>query len=256
MRFAPTLAAACLPLLLSSPALAGPLAEVARGVENKSETHSDSGGGGAAHDSSSDTRTVEYDDDDSGCAAGCGSFHVSAVSSGDEIGPPLVLTGPGRVDLYLGMHSVVDSEGAYVGELRASKGWLGFGVAATSYFERVEGKPGEDSIRMDAAAFTVSGRILSAARTELWLDGGMATLGSSEFDTLLGTAWSLRGEHRLADRLSLFGQLRYLALEHDVSAAESWGGVRAWFLAVGYRALKFNFGPPLHGPEAAIALRF
>ena len=31
---------------------------------------------------------------------------------------------------------------------------------------------------------------------------------------------------------------------------------QAGWLAVGYRALKFNIGPALHGPEAGIAVAF
>ncbi|HLU65364.1 MAG TPA: hypothetical protein VKZ63_03785, partial [Kofleriaceae bacterium] len=141
-------------------------------------------------------------------------------------------------------------------EVRGSKGWLGIAAATSSYFEEIQGKPGMDSIRMDVMAFTLGIRPVQLGATELWLDGGMAVLASSEFESMLGSVFAVRGEHQVSRDLSLFGQLRFFAMEHDVAAAEVWGGVRAWYLALGYRSMKFNIGPPLHGPEAALSLRF
>jgi hypothetical protein len=151
---------------------------------------------------------------------------------------------------------VAGSGGAWAGEVRASRAWLGVSAAGTGYIERIAGKPGEDTIQMNLWAFHLAGRLVQAGASELWLEGGLAALASSEFDSIPGGAWSLRGEHRLNQYLGLFGQFRHFSMIHDVSASEIRGGLQAWFLAGSYRALKFNVGPPLHGPEIALSLRF
>ena len=265
----PLLASALLlplvPVLRSPSADAGPLAQTAHAVDNKVETHSQSDSSPPPPPSSSDPTPPQYDDDDcSGCSSSTvvvgasGGYYASGgYSTVGATGPSQpILTGPGRLDLYLGAHSVIDSDGALVGELRASKDWIGLAVSGIRYVEHVEDGKREDDVTLHLAAFTISGRVFRHATTELWLDGGLATSGSSEYDTILGTAWSLRAEHGLNPDLGLRGQVRYYALEHDVSAWEGWAGVRAWFLQAGYRALQFNVGPPLHGPEAGLSLRF
>lgn len=266
MRIALAVSAAAVPLLASSVvAHAGPLSETARGIDNKVDTHT-------SHDSSPpppsppDPPPPRPRDECSTCGstavvlgASSSSYYAgssyAAVEEGSGSSEP-ILSGPARLDLYLGAHSVVGSDGAMLGEVRASKDWLGLGVSGIRYVEHVEDGKREDNVSLYLTAFTISGRLLQHDTTEMWLDGGLAVSGSSEYDSILGTAWSLRGEHGLNPDLALRGQARYYVLEHDVSAVEAWGGVRAWFLQAGYRVLKFNVGPALHGPEAGVALRF
>jgi hypothetical protein len=88
------------------------------------------------------------------------------------------------------------------------------------------------------------------------MDGGLAASSSTEYETILGAVFGLRAEQRLGRDLALVGQGRAFELEADVSALEGWAGVRWRFLSAGYRALRFNVGPPLHGPEAGVAFRF
>ncbi|HLU66560.1 MAG TPA: hypothetical protein VKZ63_09810, partial [Kofleriaceae bacterium] len=56
----------CLLASLSSPAAAGPLAEVSRGIDNKADTHSSgsSSSSSSSHSSSEPDYTVDYDDGD------------------------------------------------------------------------------------------------------------------------------------------------------------------------------------------------
>ncbi len=245
---------------------AGPLSQTAHGIENKVDTHT-------ANDSSPpppsppDPPRPPPRDECGSCGQtavviGAGSYGYASggssyttVEEGSGSSEPF-LPGPGRLDLYVGAHPVVGSDGAMLGELRASKDWLGFAVGGIRYVEHVDDGKREDNVSLYLTTFTVSGRLVRAGATEMWLDGGLALSGSSEYDRIVGTAWSLRGEHGFNPDLALRGQVRYYVLEHDVSAYEAWGGVRAWFLQAGYRALKFNVGPALHGPEAGIALRF
>jgi hypothetical protein len=253
-----TNAAVTVLLLAAAPpsSLGGPLSETARGIDNKVETHTESDS--APPPSNPDpSPPPRYDDDCTSCApttvvVASGSSYAGYGGGASEP----ILTGPGRLDLYAGAHSVVGSDSAVVGELRASKDWIGLGVSGIRYVEHVEEGKREDNVSLYLTAFTISGRVLALGPTELWLDGGMAVTGSSEYATILGTAWSVRGEHDITPDLGLRGQVRYYALEHDVTAWEGWAGVRAWFLQAGYRALQFNVGPPLHGPEAGVALRF
>jgi hypothetical protein len=245
-------------LALSSPALAGPLAETARGVENKSETHSSSSSDSAPDPDPQPSDTSSYDDDCTGCSSSTvvvGGGWVGS-SAGSGAAPAPFLTGPARLDLYLGGHAVVGSDRAFIGEVRASKDWIGIAASGTRYFEEVEDKQRMDSVRVDLMAFTLSGRILAMEGTELWVDGGLGTTTSSEYEPILGTAWAVRAEHQIVPQLGLRGQMRYYALEHDISAWEAWGGLRAGILSAGYRSLKFNVGPALHGPEVGLFLRF
>ncbi len=241
-------------LALSTPAVAGPVSQVARGVENKVETHQDSSGGANQNDNNNDSRGVDDTYYDNGCID-CGSG-VFVVSDGGE-SDITVLRGPARLDLYLGGHAVVDSQGALVGEIRLSKDWLGISASNTSYFEKAEDSKGRsDAVRLDLMAFALNARLFSGYGAELWIDGGLAASTSTEYEHILGTAFGLRAEHRVQPDLALVAQGRFFSLEADVSAFEGWVGVRAWFLSAGYRVLRFNFGPPLHGPEAGVALRF
>lgn len=266
---APVLAASLSSLILvtSGPAQAGPLAQTAHAVDTKVESHSSSNDSAPSPPSHPDPTPPRNDNDCTGCSStgvvvgtsatyvgGYGSGGYSTVEAGGSSEP--ILTGPGRLDLYAGAHAVVDSDGAMVGELRASKDWIGLAVSGIRYVEHVEDRKREDDVSLYLTAFTISGRVFRYDTTEVWLDGGMAASGSSEYDTILGTAWSVRGEQGIMPDLGLRGQVRYYALEHDVSAFEGWVGVRAWFLQAGYRALKFNVGPALHGPEAGVSLRF
>ncbi|HTE56906.1 MAG TPA: hypothetical protein VK698_38905 [Kofleriaceae bacterium] len=272
-------AAAAFVAFLASPVAAGPLSQVAHGVENKVETHQDPPSPPSRPDPPSTPDPPSHGDNDSHTGDGygqpsgyyrsgdtvyymtppcddCGAVSVVvAGGSDDEPGGPF-LDGPARLDLYIGGHSVVGSQGALVGDLRASKGWLGLSASGTSYFEDVEGKRGDETVRLDLMALAVNGRVIDAGPTEVWLDGGLAASSSTEYETILGGVVGLRAEHHLQPNLSLVAQGRVYRLEADVSAVEGWAGVRAWFLGAGYRVLRFNVGPPLHGPEAGLAFSF
>jgi hypothetical protein len=263
MRIAPAVSSAAVLALAHSLSHAGPLSQTAHGIDNKVESHTSHDSAPPPPSSSEPPPPPARDDDCTGCGGAAVVMGTSAsyagsttyATSGDGTSEP-ILTGPGRLDLYLGAHRVIDSDGAMLGELRASKDWIGLGVSGIRYVEHVDDGKREDDVSLYLTAFTISGRVFRHGATELWLDGGMAVSGSSEYSTLLGTAWSMRAEQGITTDLGVRGQVRYVDLEHDVSAFEGWAGVRAWFLQVGYRALKFNVGPALHGPEAGVAFRF
>ena len=157
------------------------------------------------------------------------------------------------------------SDRATVGEARVSLGWLGLAASGVRFVDHVAATKGmpPSNVNLDLWTLTVSGRLWrgrlldeSGGDTELWVDGGLGATGSNTFDTLYGAAFSVRAEQPLRPQVRLVGQLRVYDLKDDVSAIEGWAGLRAWFVSVGYRAVKFNVGPPLHGPEAGLAFRF
>lgn len=246
----------------SLPALAGPVSQAARGVENKQESREESSPSRAPqHDSG---RDEDRDDDDDGCSS-CGvavqasDFDTSGSVTDDGTGGGggIVLEGPARFDAYLGAHAVVDSDGAAALDLRLRRDFVGLSMSGTSYFEEVEDKGRMDSVRLDMWALGLAGRLARAGdSTELWIEGGFAVSTSTEYDAIAGLQTALRAEHRIRPELELFGRVRYYGMQDDVSAFEAWGGVRAWVIAAGYRSLQFNVGPPIHGPEAGISLQF
>jgi hypothetical protein len=243
---------------LSVPAFAGPVSQAARGVDNKQETHDDSRD--SAPPAREDTHESHHHDDDDACLA-CGSAVL--VSDSDTAGSVtedgiegIELEGPTRLDAYLGAHAVVHSDGAAVFDLRLHRDFLGLSASGSSYFEQVSDGGRMDSVRLDLWSVSLAGRLARAEDTELWIEGGPALTTSTEYDPLAGLQIALRVQHRIRPDLELFGRARYHGFMDDVSAVEGWGGVRAWILAAGYRSLQFNFGPPIHGPEAGISLEF
>ena len=243
------------------PALAGPVSEVARGVENKQDTHESSNDAAPSDDDDDGgDREVHHDDDD-----GCSSCGVSVLVSDDDTSGSdtpgsrrtIELEGPTRLDAYLGAHAVVGSDGAGVIDVRVHRDFIGLAVSGVSYFEQVADDKGRmDSVRLDMWAVSLAGRLARAGGTSAWIEGGLGATTSTEYDAIGGLQGGLRVQHEIRPDLELAARARFFGLEHDISAFEAWGGVRAWFLAVGYRSLQFNFGPPLHGPEAGVALSF
>lgn len=246
---------------VSLPAFAGPVSQVAHGVENKSESHESHDSAPEPRDDGDDDHRVVHHEDDDGCSSCGATVLVSDGDTGDpdtaEQGGRIELEGPTRFDAYLGAHAVVGSDGAGVLDLRLHRDFVGLSFSGTSYFEQVSDEKGRmDSVRLDMWAASLAGRLARAGGTEVWIEGGVGATTSTEYEGIVGLQGGLRAQHELRPDLELFGRVRFYGLEHDVSAFEAWGGVRAWFLAAGYRSLQFNFGPPLHGPEAGVALSF
>lgn len=258
--------------LAARPAAAGPVAQVASGVANKVETHSSSpppAPPAPPSPPSTPPRSCDVRDHRAGETT---YAYVAADQGLTEAGwadgsasPGAIVLGPGRLDLYVGAGAVVGSDRAALGEVRGSMGWLGLAASGIRYFDRVPATKGmpPSNVTLDLWALTVSGRLWrgrlldgSGGDTELWVDGGLGATGSNTFDTIYGAAFAVRAEQPLRRQVRVVGQLRYYGLEDDVSAVEGWAGLRAWFVSVGYRAVRFNVGPPIHGPEAGIAVRF
>jgi hypothetical protein len=236
---------------------AGALSQVVKAIENKTGNDDkgdaapkDPAGGAPREDEDDD---FLYDDDDWSDTSTDGSYAVVPVAQPWE--PP----GPQpRVDLYLGVQDVRDSDGSVSLALRASHEWFGIGFAGTSYFEEVpHGPDGPESIRLDVWGLSGALRIVGggAEPTELWLSGGLAGASSSEFQ-IFGGVVGAELDHRLGGELGIGASARLYAWQDDVRATELGVAARASVLRIGYRVLAFNVGPPLKGPELGIAVRF
>jgi hypothetical protein len=109
---------------------------------------------------------------------------------------------------------------------------------------------------MDLMAVTVGGRLLAARYAEIWIRGGFATSGSTDFDRMTGPILGAHLELGLGRDLAGLASVRGFLFDDGVTATELRVGVRAHIFTVSYRKLQFNVGPPLEGPEAGITLRF
>lgn len=161
---------------------------------------------------------------------------------------------PTRLMLAVGLQSVEGSDGAARGGLHISKGGLGLSASMARYFERGPAMGG--AIFMDVWSVAAAGRLLHAGGSELWLHGGLGGTGSTEFEPLMGPVIGAALVHPLGGNLGLRGSVRHYVLEQDTRASEASAGIGVSFLSVGYRVLRFNVGPVLHGPEFDLTLRF
>lgn len=161
-------------------------------------------------------------------------------------------TPPARLSVSLGMQSVEGSDGAVSAAVRLRSGGLGLAIEGAQYFERGLALDGSELVRMDVWALSASGRVLRVGDGELWVEGGLGGAGSTEFERLMGLVIGGAFTHPLGDRMKLRGGARYYVLEQETQIGEAYADFGVWFLSVGYRALRFNVGPPLHGPQVGV----
>jgi hypothetical protein len=230
----------------------GALSQVVNGLKEKSgQTGNDSGGGAVGEPSSDRPSSPEYG-------------HVGGSYGSGYAGEPVVTGGVGpyptrgqgtEARLYLGIHSVEDSNGAGVVSLRSSFGASGIELDDIRYFERMA--DGE-YLSMDVWAIGFAHRAMSMGqddRTALWLKGGLAG-ARSEGLALLGAVVGAELAHNLSPALGVEASARYFLLQDDIRAIELRAGIAASVLRVSYRMMRFDVGPPLRGPEVGVALSF
>lgn len=243
----PALLAAAL-LLPSAAALAGPLAQTARAVDNHQETHESS----SSSSSEPDTYDPHYDDTDDDVVVSSTGVGIGASSSApwNPPGPPPAI----GVDVAL--QSVSGSDGA--GRLGASIGsdLFGISVRGERYVENIVGKAMSDRVHVDLWSVMGTGRVLDLPRwrADLWLGAGGTA--SSEFEPMAGMVAGGALAFDPSPDITLEGNGRVFFLDEDLAITDAVFGLRARkLLWVGYRAMKFSIGPVLHGPEAGISLR-
>lgn len=239
-------------------AFAGPLAQTARGVDHKSSSSSSSSGG------SSDSNTVDHRDSDSSRDA---SGETSVLLAGDntcyecEGGPELNLNlGPLSWETSFAAQKVRDSDGSFRFSTSLRFGHVGAYLAADHYFEHIEAKAAEgvmeENVRMNLVEVAPMVRMLDEETFSADLRLGFALATSTHFDSLPGGVLGLRLRARANDLLSLEVGGRAMAYQHDIVAFEGTAGLQYSIGYVGYRALKFDVGPVIEGPEAGLRFSF
>ena len=239
-------------VLLAAPASAGTLHDVVNGLGKASgslpaPSSSGSGGGGA---SAGDVIGAILD----------GFLHpdASAAASGaTSFAQPIFLpeaTPDANLSAFLGIQSVVGSDGAGTAEVRASFEDFGIGVAVSRYWEGATMTQG--SVHLDDLRLFGSYRLMHDGPTSVWLDAGGAAVLALEDQTLIGATAGLRVERHVAGDIGVTFHARGSYYRHNIIGVESEVAVDLWLLRVGYRLLAFDVGPPLHGPEVGISLSF
>lgn len=162
------------------------------------------------------------------------------------------------LDVDLGIQSVVESDGAFMGELRLKRNGLGIVASGTRYFENSGDPVNPDTVYMNVWQLAFAARGVATERSELWLSGGLSGTSSTNFDRLGGAVVGAFASHRVTPSLKAIGSVRYFAFRQAVRATEWRVGVSASFLSFGYRSFTFNSdgAVPLRGPEVGLALEF
>lgn len=255
MKIGTTTSALALLCALAVPvdALAGPIARSGRAIANKQRGGGGSSGGGA--------RTVGDGRRCTTCAADVTATGVTATgvtaTTAAAARPGAALAGPPHLELFLGGHAPVGSNAAFVGDVRGAIGGLGLAVTGARYLEHIENKMDAQTVSLDLVTVSMTGRAVRADATELWVEVGVGVTDSNLYAPMFGGQAGLRAEHAISPQLAIMARGRYIGFdEGDVSAIELGGSVRAGVIAVGYRSLKFNVGPPIHGPDVGVAVGF
>jgi hypothetical protein len=249
--------------VVAAPAAAGAgvLGKVVNGLERATGDKPDGQGNAAGGDSKSDTS--------SGSSASVSDDPWPSRRVTEDPTAPLVYygpyptypnAGPAHIALYLGLHSVEDSDGAAAFSLRTGYGDYGISLSDTSYYERVPGLDGRsDMLRLDVWGITGGYRIAQpgpADTTAIWLHGGLGGAHSSTDVEALGLVLGAEVMHNLSGALGIEASARLFVLQDDIRARELRAGIAASVLRVSYRVLDFNVGPALHGPEVGLAISF
>jgi len=239
-------------VLLAAPAGAGTLHDVVNGLAKATggqpATSGSSGGGGT---SAGDVLGAIVDgllDPDMAWSGGSGPPYTQPVLYGS--GP----AGAATLSAYLGLQSVIGSDGAGTIAAHASFEDLGFGLEATRYWEGPTS--GQPSVQLDYLRLFGSYRLVHDGALAIWLEGGGAAVLALEDETILGGFAGLRVEKHVAGQLGVSLEIGGAVYSHGILGLEAEAAVDLWLLRVGYRVLAFDVGPPLHGPELGIAVTF
>ncbi len=243
--------------LSTQTASAGGLAQTARGIDSKSSSNSSSGSNSDDNDDNDDN---DDDDDDSyGLDASGSTWRGGSGSSCYDCEPNIHWDiSPAQKELRIAAQDVRDSAGSFRIDASVLFGRGGAYVSADHYFESIsaKGANGEMSEDVHINLFQLAPmfRFVNEEVIKADIHLGLAVATSSHFDTLPGAVLGMRILARANKMLALSVEARAMAYQHDIVAYEGAAGAQYSIAWVGYRALKFDVGPVLEGPE--VGLRF
>jgi hypothetical protein len=236
---------------------AGPLAQTARGVDNRSSSDSKSSAGTQTDDNTVDHRDSSSDRD----ASGSGTLLAQDSTCYDCEAAPIQLNlGPATWETRFAAQKVRDSDGSFRFNAALLFGQGGAYVSADHYFEHIAAKAAngvmEEDVRVNLVEVAPMLRFVDEPVIKADVRLGFALAASSHFDTLPGGVLGVRLLARANEMMALRVEARAMAYRHDVIAYEGAAGAQYSIAWLGYRALKFDVGPVLEGPEAGLQFSF
>jgi hypothetical protein len=155
---------------------------------------------------------------------------------------------------HIAVQKVYESDGAVSGSLALGDGWLRIALSVQHYVERQERfRP----LTLTMPSGVIGIRLDDRRATRAYLEGGAVyawtrndRMGDS---SVAGPMVGVSVEHALASRTTLLGTAHAMYFSHtDVRAYAARLAVRYRGAELGFRALAFNVGPALYGPEVGI----
>jgi len=233
----------------------GALSRVVGGLRAKTGSHSRPTRSPDKNNDSADES--ESDDDDSfdedfdGGDGAAWSIAPASLAAGLTLG---VRAPSGNVDsdFQLGLQILRDSDAAVTGEARFAYGTFVLSVASATYMETL---PNDDLLTLSTWRGTAGYRMVTPGMGSLSFEAG-PTGTYADGVNLIGLVAGVSARGAIRNLLGVDAAARAYAYTDDVSALEVSAGVRLSVIRLGYRVMKFNVGPPLHGPEFGMAFSF
>ncbi len=249
-------------------ASAGPLAKTSRAIDNKTSQSSRSGGSSSGSASTSPNNPRPEQRDSSHYQSTSHSHTQSTAhytrSRCDGCSEPRLRIPAPDVELGLGGQKVRDSDGSFRLDARLLWGRVGIYAKGDHYFERISASEmpkafmpdSSEYVRMNLFELAAMGRVVDSKNLQADVHAGLGVVSSSVFETLPGSALGLTLRARASEALSIRVEARAMNLRHNIRAYEGASGVQWKQLWLGYRALQFDVGQVLQGPEAGLRVKF
>jgi hypothetical protein len=161
-----------------------------------------------------------------------------------------------RLDLFLGLQKVIDSNTAFNATAAITDDWFRLTAYGSRYWEdRMDGN-GKLTMTMGGGTFGFPVQI--GGRSAAYLEGGVVLLKTSnnpdpdDDSAITGGKVGLHLEQGLR-KTTIVGDAHALLFEAGIRAFEGRLGVRYGKLEGAIRVLDFNVGPALYGPELGVA---
>jgi hypothetical protein len=161
--------------------------------------------------------------------------------------------GPARVDLFLGIQKVVESDRSYSASLSFEDKWFRLSGAISEYREdQMDG----GTTAMTVPTLLFGARLSSPGPTRAFIEGGVAIARTKNDDSvgssITGPIAGVHLEHQFRGP-ALVGDAHVMMFQDGIKAYRGRVGVRVGVLELGLRVLDFNVGPALYGPEVGLS---
>lgn len=160
--------------------------------------------------------------------------------------------GPARVDLFVGIQKVIESDRSYAASIAFADKWFRLSGSISEYREQ---QTDGTKTALTLPTLMIGARVTDRGPTRAYLEGGVAIARTKEDgmtgSSLTGPIVGIHLEHALGVP-TLVGDVQAMAFEAGVKAYTGRIGLRAGHFEVAFRVLDFNVGPALYGPEVGL----